>query len=1148
MANKFNFQAKLGLDSKEFRKGVRGVQASLNGLKSSFRSFAAGLGATLGLERLVSSLKDTATKLNVAKTTLENASKVTKKFSTSMGEVDVNINNYKQNLAFVKRLSSEYGQDMVALIDNFAKFTASSRGTNLSLEQQKYIFESLTRAAAAYHLSADRTTDMLNAVNQMMSKGKVAAEELRRQLGNTLPGAFNIMAAAVGVSTAELDKMMKNGEIIAEDVLPRFAETLNKITANAHFDSLQTSINHLKNEWYEFVELTGAENAFKGLIDTSTSALDSVGKNFHSWAYAITAMIVSLFAGPKIIKGVMEGVSYFKDYRIRTEAEITKLQKRMDVIGKSLKKQGFQPQGMVGYSQTKVQSVSKETLEDMLEYNNLLKERMRLERSIKGNFGKIGTSKIIDNRSKSLKEEIKLINKQNRALLVQGNTWKKVWAYMNIGAKGFVGWIAKAAKSFSAMLGPIGWAMIAIEAIAAAAGIWAGHLKKVREEQERIAGIQGNLGKRFDERMAPTNEHIKKVKQLKELFDDFQGKGDKAGAKFYFEKLQGEVPSLRDLNYDDLIKKADGLEKLNTALENYTHNIQTVNAAESLKTELDDLRGRQETLLDRKNKIETSGEPLTKKGGGSRSTGDLNMYDIPTKLGKEYNGIVRELKEIDGAIEKTEKDLADLNLKDEGDIFGKNNPDLEETPIEKVYKADKEALKKLKNQYKEGAISQEDYLNKLNQLARNSYEDAAATGALSLEKIIEKINSGKTLSAIERWYYELYQRASTAIATEGLDKITEELEGQFDEVTEQLDKEMKFWHKVQDGEFNAKSVSNRSKKFDYKKTGYDIAAEQFDIYSEKVANAEEAIENLKKDIKLTFGEAGDATANRMVRNMTDDLEELENKAKTWEEIMALEEMKQDLKDVLYEIKNINWELGDAAMSMTFGFVSSIDSVVSAFQRLNDIADDFDANGWEKFMASWGVFESIMNGVVSTMNTINTIMQLSNSLADIEAQKRALNNSMLAQENALKSANAAVTSAAAGASTAAAAATTSETAAAAGNIAAKSGEAIAEATAAGAKTGFPALLFAIPAGVAAVIAALAAVSKFESGGIVGGNSTKGDRNLVRVNSGEMILNKAQQGTLWNMLNGKGGMGGNVNFKIRGADLIGVINNENSRRRG
>ena len=103
-----------------------------------------------------------------------------------------------------------------------------------------------------------------------------------------------------------------------------------------------------------------------------------------------------------------------------------------------------------------------------------------------------------------------------------------------------------------------------------------------------------------------------------------------------------------------------------------------------------------------------------------------------------------------------------------------------------------------------------------------------------------------------------------------------------------------------------------------------------------------------------------------------------------------------------------------------------------------------------------------------------------------------------------------------------------------------------------KLPFPYNLAALAASIGAIIAAFAAVkglSKFAKGGIVGGNSTTGDNNVIRANSGEMILTKAQQGTLFNMLNGKGGLGGgNVEFKIRGTDLVGTLNNYNQKRRG
>ena len=91
-----------------------------------------------------------------------------------------------------------------------------------------------------------------------------------------------------------------------------------------------------------------------------------------------------------------------------------------------------------------------------------------------------------------------------------------------------------------------------------------------------------------------------------------------------------------------------------------------------------------------------------------------------------------------------------------------------------------------------------------------------------------------------------------------------------------------------------------------------------------------------------------------------------------------------------------------------------------------------------------------------------------------------------------------------------------------------------------------------AAIAAIIAAIAsAVSssskmKFANGGIVGGSSFTGDRITAQVNSGEMILNRAQQANLFRLANG-GGAGGQVEFHISGTDLVGVLNNYNRKNR-
>ena len=83
--------------------------------------------------------------------------------------------------------------------------------------------------------------------------------------------------------------------------------------------------------------------------------------------------------------------------------------------------------------------------------------------------------------------------------------------------------------------------------------------------------------------------------------------------------------------------------------------------------------------------------------------------------------------------------------------------------------------------------------------------------------------------------------------------------------------------------------------------------------------------------------------------------------------------------------------------------------------------------------------------------------------------------------------------------------------------------------------------------ATVLGIFASLPKFADGGIVGGLSG-GDRNLARVNAGEMILNNTQQRRLFAMLDGKASpSGGAVTFRISGDTLVGVLENYNRKTR-
>lgn len=1143
--NNFNFQVKAGLDVKNFNKGVSSLQKSLNKLKGAFTTFAGGIGLAMGFDKLVSSVKDTTLRLDTALNTLKNVSNVTKIAKTETGELDVTISNYGSNLAYVKKLSNEYGQDMIALIDNFAKFTAASKGTSLGLEDQRLVFESLTRASAAYHLSADKTADVMNAVVQMMSKGKVVAEELRRQLGNNLPGAFNIMAAAMGVSTSQLDKMMSNGELMAAEVLPRFAEQLNNLTANANFDSLQNSINKFKNEWYELVEISNSDELFKTIVDKSASALGHVGDNFQSYLGGALGLLLSLLSGPPVAKAFQKAGNYFKNYRAN-------VQKELNIVNNSIK--GIRK--ALGVNLGDFDSVSlldvargdqngSVDLNSMLEHNKLIEKKISLYDelgiSIKETLGE-DFKKTLSSNNQSIKSAIKEQNKYINTLN------PNIWTRFKIGAisagKGIGKVFKNIGKTIYGMLGPIGLITIAISAISTAVGAWLGKQKQIREEMERIANITEGRKGRIDEYVAPANEEIKKANQLLDEFNKSLKAGDEKKMRLIYGELQKIVPSLQDLTYDDLKKKADGFDLMTDKISNWSSALKSGTEYMGLLAEERDLIERKEELEGFIKTLKESGKELTKtkaiRTGSGMFGGQTTTYEkVPTEEGEKLKKWEEELSQINKALEQNTKDIEELDVTLE-DAF--EEPD---SPIVELFKESQEELKKLKRQFDEGAISIKEYEDELDSYAKKYYKEAIGNSNFIVEDIKKKLADGGSLSALEKWYLNLNEMVTKAMAREGERQAEEQAEKLAEKIKEEQEK---FKKDFANGKYEVESVPDRSTKLDYKKSGLEITTESYDVVEERVEKLSSALEEMREEYAKGFEKGGFEEAENKMKEMEADLNALIAASKTWQEVMTLEEMVQDIQNLEKELKELHLNMAEEIWFDTSGLINSVDSIVSAFERLNDVAKDDKSTVWKKFMASFQVFESIMNGVIGTMTALNTIMELSNSIKDAQTLKQNQLNAAKSQGVAIETAAAAATTAAAGASTAAATAAAGEATAAAANTAAKSGEAIANATASGAKVPFPYNILAIAAGVAAVVAALASISKFEKGGIVGGSSTHGDKNIVRANSGEMVLTKSQQGTLFKAIQSGNLGGGSGEWKVRGTDLIKVINNTQSRMKG
>ncbi|KKL60325.1 hypothetical protein LCGC14_2206450, partial [marine sediment metagenome] len=163
----------------------------------------------------------------------------------------------RREMNFVLRTAQKLGLQIKTLGRSYSRLTAASRGTALEGQKTRDIFLAVSNAAAALRLGGVEVEGIFRAIEQMMSKGTVQAEELRGQLGERLPGAFRLAAKAVGVTTRELGKMLKAGEIISDDFLPKFAKTLRESIGDKglkNVDSLAGATSNLGTAWTLFLQ------------------------------------------------------------------------------------------------------------------------------------------------------------------------------------------------------------------------------------------------------------------------------------------------------------------------------------------------------------------------------------------------------------------------------------------------------------------------------------------------------------------------------------------------------------------------------------------------------------------------------------------------------------------------------------------------------------------------------------------------------------------------------------------------------------------------------------------------------------------------------------------------------------------------------
>lgn len=214
-------------DVKGLETATKKADTAISGLSKNVKSFITSTGANLGadaLSSLTGFAKDGALEML--------------RYSAKIETTSVAFKNLSGNAAFaashIKELQQFSVQNSLPLEP---LLTMSQRLQAAGVQSEKLIplMQDIGNVAAATgDLGAERLEGIATALSQMISKGKLSAEEMEQLAERNVP-AWKLLSDATGKTVAELRELGEQGKLTSNDML----NALNKVATNKFGNALK---------------------------------------------------------------------------------------------------------------------------------------------------------------------------------------------------------------------------------------------------------------------------------------------------------------------------------------------------------------------------------------------------------------------------------------------------------------------------------------------------------------------------------------------------------------------------------------------------------------------------------------------------------------------------------------------------------------------------------------------------------------------------------------------------------------------------------------------------------------------------------------------------------------------------------------------
>ncbi|EPY0380377.1 tape measure protein [Escherichia coli] len=229
-----------------------------------------------------------------------------------------------QQMAFIKNTAYTYGMDQREMEGGYMRFAAAT--PTMKESDKQALFEAMAIKGRSVGATGEQQNRALVAVQQMASKGKVMAEELRGQLSEAFAGSqqdFQQAAIDAGIikNAQEFDKAMKDGKITLDALLPSLVKIWGAAKETKAFaESMkqpEVAMQRMKNSFNELaIQFMGVVDPADGVISLSeslisifedlTTDMDGSGSAAKQFGEAVGAAMREIMYWVGFAKGYIE--------------------------------------------------------------------------------------------------------------------------------------------------------------------------------------------------------------------------------------------------------------------------------------------------------------------------------------------------------------------------------------------------------------------------------------------------------------------------------------------------------------------------------------------------------------------------------------------------------------------------------------------------------------------------------------------------------------------------------------------------------------------------------------------------------------------------------------------------------------------------